>query len=208
MENTTKMYIEHIVIGMQTTLLIFFILICLDKSTVKGLEIISSVMEIVIVIPIAYSLGIFMDRLCKHMRIFNEKSEEPVKQKACKFVFGLCERESENIKCRECKGCRKDKISIEVWKKFNEMEYYVNAMTRKRILRATSVNFFFLSITLLVFGGLQKINFLNFEAQVFLFLISVLICVGCFKTYQKIVEEYYKKQKKYIRKLLEMQDDR
>ena len=117
MENTTKMYIEHIVIGMQTTLLIFFILICLDKSTVRGLESISSVMEIVIVIPISYSLGIFIDRLCKYMRIFNEETEGTVKQKACKSVFGSCERENENIRSKECKGCRKDKISIEVWKK-------------------------------------------------------------------------------------------
>ena len=203
MENTTRMYIEYVVIGMQVTLLLFFILISLDSSVIGYLKNISSVMEIVIVIPISYSLGIFIDRIYKYLPFFSEKKEKPIKQEACKFVFEDCDPQRAGKEVgKRCKGCERDRISIEVWKHFDEMDYYIETMARKRILRATCVNSFFSVIALVGLWICKKIEFLNFEAKVFLCVILMALSFGCGKIYRKLMEEYYKKQKKFTRLLI------
>ena len=204
MENTTRMYIEHIVIGMQVTLLLFVILISLDPSIAGYLKNISSVMEIVIVIPISYSLGIFIDRVYKNLPWFSEEREKPIKQEACKYTFGNCIRENTGKEvCERCKGCKRDRISIQVWKHFEEMDYYVETMARKRILRATCVNSLLACISLVIIFGVKKIEFLNCEIKSFLCIFLVSLGIACAIIYPKLMTEYYRKQKKFTQLLID-----
>lgn len=207
MENTTRMYIEHIVIGMQVTLLLFVILVSLDPSIAGYLKNISSVMEIVIVIPISYSLGIFIDRVYKNLPCFSEEREKPIKQEACKYTFGNCIRENTGKEaCERCKGCERDRISIQVWKHFEEMDYYVETMARKRILRAMCVNSWLSFITLVILVGVKiifkKIDFLSYQVIIFLIIILLVIGICCGIIYRELMKEYYRKQKKYIQLFL------
>lgn len=197
MGDTTKMYIEHITIGMQTTLLMIFVFICFEPSLKSELKNISSVMELVIVIPIAYAMGILVDRISKYL-LNSEKMEEKIKYKACRMVIKESIRNGAGCKNgKGCKTCKFNMISRVVWKKVDEMDYYNDARTRKRILRAT----FFNSVCAIVIITSLFIsnNIVCTEKVSFALIICLLIiAIGCLWGYVKFMIDYYKKQKRYI----------
>lgn len=196
MENTSKMYIEHIVIGIQTTLWIFWVFICIDDSFALVLMEASSVIELIVVIPISYALGIMIDRLCKYLPFWNEESEKKIKQRLCKKIINNC---GTNV----CESCKLNIKSREVWKKYQELEYYEDAMSRKRILRATCFNSFcaaIVGIVMLIISIYVKL-FLNLRVLITLSTSMFVISIVCWFTYKGFLKEYYKKQKEYIKQI-------
>lgn len=200
MENTTKMYIEHIAIGMQTTLLLLFVFVCLEPNLIAKLITVSTAMELIIVVPIAYALGILVDRISK-LLLDSEKIEEQIKKRVCKKVL---EYEIRDIyKChtkKNCKNCQLNMISRVVWKKVGEMDYYHDARTRKRILRATFFNSGLAMIVIIVLFVAKK-SILSKITNLVLIICLGLITISSLFIYIKFMIDYYKKLKKYIRAL-------
>jgi len=197
MKNTTIMYIEHIAIGMQTTLLLLFLFICIEPSLFKEFKEFSAVMEFIIVIPIAYALGILIDRISK-LFLASEMLEKWIKRKMCEKKIPLKMREKYGCKGgKNCRECSLNMVSKVVWSKYDEIEYYNDARTRKRILRATCINSSIGTIIVTVLF-LLKMSVLSKKLSIALIVCLAIIALSCLGIYIKFMFEYYDKQKKYI----------
>lgn len=218
MENTTNMYIEHLVIGLQFVLILAAVFITFDPSIKDYLMSETALIQTVIIVPTAYSLGVIMDRIYKKTpyitceNIFKkstEITENDLKYRYCKEK-GIDKRlEYNNLtRCNDietwknnnhCEDCEFDISSINVWQRTSQGDYYKNTMSRKRIMRATYYNSC-LSIPVMIGWGIrfQSRRPLIIVMGICFFIIAFLTR----KAYMTLLTQYYQKQKKYTKELI------
>lgn len=221
MSSTTDMYIENLIIGIQDTIIYFLIIMCFDIKLLDKILELNVIIEILIILPISYVLGIVMDRISKY--IFKKIGkytkgkgfcEETTKGWYCKELI----KKDSTIKCKagckpykdepygkfkrhkdftydKCDKCLLGGPSIMVWKEFDEMEDYRYTMSRKRILRSTSLNLLvsFFPIAYLC----VRTNALDIRFQIAVLVLLLIMSVICFIVYKLLVSEYYKKQRDF-----------
>lgn len=164
---TTKMYIELIVVGLET-----FVWICMFLVDIVGNKIISVLEKILnnfsvslLLIGILYVIGVLIDRLTD---IIFQKFENKIRKES-----GL-----------------QAKTSFIIWKKYNLENFSDYTRSRIRILRASTINIplIMLSLVWYVF-----IFYKQFSVIIYIYFIGMLFMYASWKGYKKSLKTYYDK---------------
>lgn len=167
---TTSLYVELIVIGLETiTWMASFSIYLTDTKYISVVnKMVEKLPASIFLLGIMYVFGIIFDR-------------------ASDLIFKKME-----VQIRKKSGLQTES-SILIWKASGQEEYFKFTRSKIRILRSSSIN-----IPLLVISVI--LNILKYHQSQFMFLIFVMItgCVfSCFSLvgYKKSLENYYAKAK-------------
>ncbi len=123
---TTQLYVELIIIGLETSIWMCIIFVNIIGKQVIGItsNILNNLSSSLLLVGVLYILGLLMDRLSE-----------------------LIYKKVEN-KIRRNSGFE-EKTSILIWEKHNKGKYFEYAKTKIKILRASTINVPLISISLM-----------------------------------------------------------
>ncbi len=163
---TTALYVEYIVIGMETLIWIIMALFIIIGDSFKQIISywISNIIPSTIMIIICYILGLVTDRISD-------------------TIF---ENRKKNIKN---KYTLEAKTSIAVWEVYSNSAYAIFTLSRIRILRSTIIN----SIPICTLGMYLAYRHYNIYLVMFIFILSVCVFLGSNEAHKNLLHNYYSK---------------
>lgn len=163
---TTALYVEYIVIGMETLVWILMSVFIIVGNSFKQVinYCISNMLPSIMMVIICYILGLVTDRICD--QIF-EKRKEKIKND-----FEL-----------------KSQTSIVIWEEYSNSTYANFTLSRIRILRSTIFN----SMMTCILGTYLAFLYIGLNLSYFIFIIFICIFLGSNHAHKKLLENYYQK---------------
>lgn len=163
---TTALYVEYIVIGMETlSWIIMSIFIIVGDSFKKIMNYcISNILPSIIAIIVCYVLGLVTDRIAD--KIF-EKRRKNIKDS---FEFHA-------------------KTSIAIWEDYTNSSYANFTLSRIRILRSTTIN----SIIIGIIGAFLSYKYFNIVLSLFILIICGCMFGGSNSAHKSLLNNYYRK---------------
>lgn len=163
---TTALYVEYIVIGMETLCwIVMTIFIIIGNSFKEILKYcISNILPSIIAIILCYVLGLVTDRIAD--KLF-ENRRKNIKDN---FEFQA-------------------QTSIAIWEDYSNSSYANFTLSRIRILRSTTVNSVFIGM------ASSFLSYKYFGIKLFLFVLLVCICIFCGSNsaHKNLLNNYYRK---------------
>lgn len=163
---TTALYVEYIVIGMETlswiVMSIFIIVGDSFKEVIKYC--VSNILSSIVVIIVCYVLGLVTDRIAD--KLF-EKRRKNIKDN---FEFQA-------------------QTSIAIWEDYSNSSYANFTLSRIRILRSTTINSIFIGIP----GTFLSYKYFNIGLSIFTIIISILVFFGANSAHKNLLDNYYRK---------------
>lgn len=163
---TTALYVEYIVIGMETlswiVMTIFIIIGDSFKEIIKYC--ISNILPSIAAVIVCYVLGLVTDRIAD--KLF-EKRRKNIKDN---FEFQA-------------------QTSIAIWEDFANSSYANFTLSRIRILRSTTIN----SIIIGIIGFILSYKYFGIKLSVFILIICVCIFWGSNSAHKNLLNNYYHK---------------
>lgn len=163
---TTALYVEYIVIGMETLIWIIMALFIIIGGSFKQVFSywISNILPSIAMIIICYILGLITDRISD----------------------AIFENRRKNIK-REYEV--EAKTSIAIWEEYSNSTYANFTLSRIRILRSTIVNIIPICIT----GIYLSYKYNNIYLVSFIFILSICIFWGSNNAHKNLLHNFYHK---------------
>ena len=165
--NTTDLYVEYVVIGLETLCWIFLVLYIIIGDAFLGFlsYCISNIFPTIFLIGVCYVLGLVTDR----------------------FVDHLFEKRKNTIK----KGYPiNSSTSLLVWEQHEKSTFASFTLSRIRILRSTAINCALIS----VFGSYSIYKYyFNIKLILFVFFLFMTISLTSNSAHKTLLEIYYKK---------------
>lgn len=163
---TTALYVEYIVIGMETlfwiVMSIFIIIGDSFKQIIKYC--IANILPSIIVIIVCYVLGLVTDRIAD--KVF-EKRRKNIKNN---FEFTA-------------------QTSIAIWEDYSNSAYANFTLSRIRILRSTTINIIIIGIV----GSFLTYRYFNLKLTIFLIMLCICIFFGANSAHKNLLDNYYRK---------------
>lgn len=163
---TTALYVEYIVIGMETLSWILMSMFIIVGESFKQIikYCISNILPSIVVIIVCYVLGLVTDRIAD--KLF-EKRRKNIKDN---FEFQA-------------------QTSIAIWEDFTNSSYANFTLSRIRILRSTTINSIFIGII-----GFF-LSYIYFDIKLSLFVLMLCICLFCGSNsaHKNLLNNYYRK---------------
>lgn len=166
---TTALYVEYIVIGMETLLWIFMALYLIIGNSFKQIisYCVTNLLPSIMMIILCYILGLVTDRITD--TIFD------MRKKNIKKDYKL-----------------NSHTSIAVWEDYSNSTYANFTLSRIRILRSTTFN----SIIIGLLGAYIAYNqFCNANLAFFILVLFNIIFLGANNAHKNLLDNYYKKTK-------------
>ena len=178
--STTKLYVEYIIIGMETLGWILLILISILKNEMLNFldYCIRNITSTIIIVGICYILGLITDRVSDSL-LDSRKKRIKAKYKI------------------------QSKASIRVGEHINQNNFAAFTLSRIRLLRSTIINAVFLMIvSIWVTANIYK----NCKLAIFCGILFLIIAVSANSAHINLLENYYKKVilKKKMKKEVKM----
>lgn len=163
---TTALYVEYIVIGMETLSWIVMSILIIVGDSFKDIikYCISNILSSIVVIIACYVLGLVTDRIADD---FFEKRRKKIKDT---FEFQA-------------------QTSIAIWEDYSNSSYANFTLSRIRILRSTTINSIFIGIS----GTILSYKYFNIELSVFVIIISIFVLWGSNNAHINLLGNYYRK---------------
>lgn len=163
---TTALYVEYIVIGMETLSWIIMSIYIIVGDSFKHIIIycLSNILPSIITVIICYILGLVIDRIADS--IFEDR------RKKIKESYDL-----------------ESQTSIAVWEDYDNSTYANFTLSRIRILRSTVIN----CIPMGILGFYLSYIFFNVQLALFIFLLFACIFVGSNNAHKILLNNYYSK---------------
>lgn len=163
---TTALYVEYVVIGMETlswiVMSIFIIVGNSFKEIIKYC--ISNILPSIIIIILCYVLGLVTDRI------------------ADKLFEGRRKNIKENFEFQA-------QTSIAIWEDYSNSSYANFTLSRIRILRSTTINSVFIGIT----SSFLSYYYFGFKLLLFVLVICICMFFGSNNAHKNLLKNYYKK---------------
>lgn len=165
---TTQLYIELIIIGLESSIWMCMFLINIIGNKVLNVisDILNNFSSSILFIGILYVIGILIDRLAD---ILFQESEDKIRKKS-----GL-----------------KAKSSILIWKKYGTEKYAEYARSRIRILRATILNIPLITIGFILY--IIEHGDKSYSIIIYVIFLGMLFTYVSWKSYNLSVIRYYNK---------------
>lgn len=167
---TTELYVEYIIIGMETlTWITLLFLTIIGDDMLQLLDYcVEKVFPTIVLMGMCYVLGLVTDRVADGIyekRKVKIKNENPI------------EAES----------------SLIVWKNYDRVNYAVFTLSRIRILRSTALN----SLMIAIFGAFYASQYQKVYHNIHMWIFAVFfaIAVGASYSHKELLRNYYKKTK-------------
>lgn len=164
---TTKLYVEYIIIGMETLVwIILLVLLVLGEATLKFWDYcVQNLLTSVFMIGLCYILGLLTDRVAD--KLTDEK------KKRIKMAFPL-----------------EASTSILVWEKIKQDTFAAFTLSRIRILRSTMLNSFLIGIV-----GMLVASFVYYDMKIGLLSIAFFegVSIIACQAHKDLLVNYYKK---------------
>lgn len=163
---TTALYVEYIVIGMETlSWIIMTVFIIIGHSFKEILKYcISNILPSIIVIILCYVLGLVTDRIAD--KLF-EKRRKNIKDN---FEFQA-------------------QTSIAIWEDYSNSSYANFTLSRIRILRSTTINSVFIGLL----SSFLSYKYYGIKLSVFSLLICLCMFFGSNSAHKNLLNNYYRK---------------
>lgn len=163
---TTALYVEYIVIGMETLswIIMSIYIIIGDSFKIILKYCISNMLPSIVTIIICYILGLVTDRIAD--KIF-EKRRKHIKDN---FEF-------------------KAQTSIAIWEDYSNSTYAHFTLSRIRILRSTTIN----SIVIGLVETYLAYTKFNINFAIFTLILFIVIFVGANSAHKSLLDNYYRK---------------
>lgn len=163
---TTALYVEYIVIGMETlswiVMSIFIIIGDSFKQIIKYC--IANILPSITVVIVCYVLGLVTDRIAD--KIF-EKRRKNIKNN---FEFQA-------------------QTSIAIWEDFSNSSYANFTLSRIRILRSTTIN----SLIIGFIGFFLSYKYSGIILSLFILMLCICIFLGSNSAHKNLLDNYYRK---------------
>lgn len=163
---TTALYVEYIVIGMETlSWIIMTVFIIIGNSFIKILKYcISNILPSIIAIILCYVLGLVTDRIAD--KLF-EKRRKNIKNN---FEFQA-------------------QTSIAIWEDYSNSSYANFTLSRIRILRSTTINSLFIG----ALSSFLSYKYYGIKLSLFALLICICMFFGSNSAHKNLLNSYYRK---------------
>ena len=174
---TTKLYVEYIIVGMETLAVIMLILFIAigDDFLQDIIYITENIVPSIIMTGVCYILGLIVDRMAD---IFFEKRKNLIKEKYRTAA----------------------QTSIIVWEHYKQDTFATFTLSRIRLMRSTVLN----SMLLVVFGPIAAWKYYESAKSAILFAVGfALVLIGSNKAHKNLLETYYKKTLKLEKSYLD-----
>lgn len=163
---TTALYVEYIVIGMETLSWITMSMLIIIGDTFKNIitYCISNILSSIILIMVCYVLGLVTDRVAD--KIFEKR------RKNIKNDYAV-----------------KAQTSIAIWEDYSNSAYANFTLSRIRILRSTTLN----SIPIGILGAFLSYRYFHIKLTLFILVLFIGIFCGANSAHKNLLDNYYRK---------------